>query len=629
MRNDSAVAYPLNLQPSGGNVGIGTSTPAQKLHISGSDLYTNDYGILTISDSSSPKKLISMGMDGTNNVGHIQAVNSGSAYLPLALNANGGNVGIGTASPVGKLNVQSTSQGSGFRVSSNNASITNAQGINIWDSGSSPDAGFISFGDGTGWKMHIAKTSDAGATKFVTFTDSGNVGIGTTTPLQGLHIGSNASGKNVQVANGWLCVDNNDSCTGASTAGTVYAVGAYTTGADVAENYPTNESLEAGDVVMADGGSPIFVKKAILSSTHNSQLLTHNSILGVISTQPGILLNGYKAQEFNSASTVPVALNGRVPVKVTNENGNIKIGDYLTLSKTFPGYAMKAVHSGEVIGQALENFENETIGTSGKILVFMSLGFRNINNTFVLGEEDGQLATATSTQNTVNSNQQAFLINQKGTGNILQLQQNGVDRFLVANDGTLSLLAQTASTTKNILEVKNASSTVFAINAQGDAQFIGKIMVSKNTAGTAVVKEGDNLVRVTFENPYPSVPKVIVSVNGVPNFFYGVVDKSETGFTIQLSEQTQAEFSFDWVALVQPEDTASESGISFIVSANPPPASPPAEEPPPASETPPAEEPTASTTPPTETPPAETTPPAEQTPPAETGGEVAGAQTGQ
>jgi hypothetical protein len=134
---------------------------------------------------------------------------------------------------------------------------------------------------------------------------------------------------------------------------------------------------------------------------------------------------------------------------------------------------------------------------------------------------------------------------------------------------------------------------------------------------------------VTFENPYPSVPKVIVSVNGVPNFFYGVVDKSETGFTIQLSEQTQAEFSFDWVALVQPEDTASESGISFIVSANPPPASPPAEEPPPASETPPAEEPTASTTPPTETPPAETTPPAEQTPPAETGGEVAGAQTGQ
>jgi hypothetical protein len=197
MRNDSAVAYPLNLQPSGGNVGIGTSTPAQKLHISGSDLYTNDYGILTISDSSSPKKLISMGMDGTNNVGHIQAVNSGSAYLPLALNANGGNVGIGTASPVGKLNVQSTSQGSGFRVSSNNASITNAQGINIWDSGSSPDAGFISFGDGTGWKMHIAKTSDAGATKFVTFTDSGNVGIGTTTPTQKLVV----VGGNIRLSN--------------------------------------------------------------------------------------------------------------------------------------------------------------------------------------------------------------------------------------------------------------------------------------------------------------------------------------------------------------------------------------------------------------------------------------------
>jgi hypothetical protein len=529
---------------------------------------------------------------------------------------------------------------SGATIAGNNMTISSSTALYI-------TGGAVNGGGTVTNAYGLFVQAPSGATNNSAGVFMGNVGIGTTTPTQGLHIGSNALGNNVQIANGWLCVDNNDSCTGASTAGTVYAVNAYTTGADVAENYPTNETLEPGDVVMADGTSPVFVKKASMTNmTYRS-----NAVLGVVSTQPGILLNGYKAGDFGQASTVPVALSGRVPIKITNENGNIKIGDYLTTSKAFPGFAMKATYSGEVIGQALENFDPSTGSgsTAGKILVFMSLGFRNINNTFVLGEDDGQLASATSTLATSHI-QQAFLINQKGSGKILQLQQNGVDRLLVANDGSLALLAQTASTTQEILEVKNASSTLFTINAQGDAQFTGNIIVSKNTAGTAVVKEGDNLVKVTFENPYPSVPKVIVSVNGVPNFFYGVVDKSETGFTIQLSEQTQKEFSFDWVAVVQPEDTESQSGISFIVSANPQPTNPPAETPPPASETPPAETnppaeqtPPAETNPPAETsnpdnltnPPAETplpaseTPPAETNPPAETGGEVAGTQTGQ
>jgi hypothetical protein len=181
-----------------------------------------------------------------------------------------------------------------------------------------------------------------------------------------LSVGSVANPGNAKIANGWLCVDNNDSCTmGSPAAGGIYSVTAATTGADVAENYPTTDaSLEVGDVVAADTGFPVYVSKATSTSP----------ILGIVSTKPGVLLNGYKAKEFANATTVPVALAGRVPVNVSNENGPINIGDYLAPSKTLPGYVMKATRAGFVLGRALESFTASSTSATpnlGSVLIFI------------------------------------------------------------------------------------------------------------------------------------------------------------------------------------------------------------------------------------------------------------------
>jgi hypothetical protein len=71
----------------------------------------------------------------------------------------------------------------------------------------------------------------------------------------------------------------------------------------------------------------------------------------------------------------PLALAGRVPVKVCIENGPIQIGDMLTTSST-PGFAMKATDRnlgfGAIIGKALESFDGSS-NDKNKILVLVNL----------------------------------------------------------------------------------------------------------------------------------------------------------------------------------------------------------------------------------------------------------------
>ncbi|MDQ5922737.1 MAG: hypothetical protein QG644_445, partial [Patescibacteria group bacterium] len=118
-------------------------------------------------------------------------------------------------------------------------------------------------------------------------------------------------------------------------------------GADLAEMYATNdEDLKAGDVVAIDPELNAGVKK--------SEKAYDSNVIGVISTDPGLTIGNI--DEDRDALPVLVALTGRVPVKVSLENGPIRVGDALTAS-TVPGVAMKATKAGVIIGQALTKFE--------------------------------------------------------------------------------------------------------------------------------------------------------------------------------------------------------------------------------------------------------------------------------
>ncbi len=121
---------------------------------------------------------------------------------------------------------------------------------------------------------------------------------------------------------------------------------------DYAEDYPTLDStLAEGEIVSADPERPEHVVRA-------SQ---EGSILGIVSTNPGFRLSSNVVPD-TGAKWVPIALVGRVPVKVTTSNGPIAIGDSIAMS-SIPGVGMKAVKSGYIIGQALSAYSGEGVGT--------------------------------------------------------------------------------------------------------------------------------------------------------------------------------------------------------------------------------------------------------------------------
>src|SRR5205814_758541 len=86
----------------------------------------------------------------------------------------GANVGIGAPAPEALLHIHGGGGSTkGIHLSS---SGTNSPAINLFPGTATPDAGLITFGDGSGWKFHMGKGSDGGATKFLTIQDNGNVG---------------------------------------------------------------------------------------------------------------------------------------------------------------------------------------------------------------------------------------------------------------------------------------------------------------------------------------------------------------------------------------------------------------------------------------------------------------------
>jgi len=159
-----------------------------------------------------------------------------------------------------------------------------------------------------------------------------------------------------------------------------------TLGLDVAENYTGDlENLaEPGDVVKlkkVDGKTIVVPADSVYGK----------DVIGVVTTKPGIVLDDEMEEP-----KVPVVLAGRIPVKVSTMNGNIKVGDKLT-SSSIPGVAVKAIKSGKVIGTAMEDYSGEDVGN---IVVHFNLN-NSLGSSEYLFEDNINLTASSSAENII------------------------------------------------------------------------------------------------------------------------------------------------------------------------------------------------------------------------------------
>lgn len=343
---------PLSLQPDGGNVGIGTTSPAGKLSIEGDG---TEYSNIVFKQSAAQEHLIyastnfQYNLIGSGTPTWIWGQQGASERMRL----NNTGLGIGTTSPTYKLHVAGSIMTEGINVFKNTTSgiintFENYTGfvLNRIYADYNNDATVVEYQERIGVDGNNSRIGNysnhplylmTNNADVVTITGAGNVGIGTTSPLVKF---------NVYVPNG-----TNDSFLIHSPAGNTIVLGGLTTGLTYLRSYESSfeigNSFPGGDLRLKAGNAEHL-------------RITSGGNVGIGTTSPDSALE----------------VNGRVSIRGGNElyfgQSTSSIGTWTTRQ-----YASGSTHRFNA-----QRFEFNNEGYGGNLFSIISLEGVYSNNSF-------------------------------------------------------------------------------------------------------------------------------------------------------------------------------------------------------------------------------------------------------
>ncbi len=275
---------------------------------------------------------------------------------------------------------------------------------------------------------------------------------------------------------------------------------------DVAENINLvpGTTAEAGDVLVASTVGLMQFEKA------TTKYASH--VAGVI-TDTGKFVMGAGGK-----NRAPLALAGLVKVKVTDENGPIKVGDYVvTASKS--GYAMKYVPDASfkevgLVGMALEPL----LSGEGKISIL-------VNRAMIAGGE----SVATVSSSTPVLAQASVPAGNNDLAGVFSALS------LVASNGNWKIDVDGSIVAKS-LKADTVTAKEFVVN------------ITDNTnplIGDGVIKKGDRSVVVT-NNKVTVVSKIFITFVNNPKVSWWISQKNNGSFEVSLDQLSNEDLHFDY-----------------------------------------------------------------------------------